>query len=181
MKLSIIEVPDNKLRAVSSPVRDFTRDFHELLLDLEETLKKATNPEGVGLSFPQLGHNLRGFFTYIDRRPRFYVNPEILDISNSITYGPRPDRPIMEGCLSIPRYYGPVPRPYKVKVKALDEKGNEFTRTLSSFRARVFLHELDHLDGKLFTDYTLEFNLPLYEIKNDEFVPVKNPSLIINW
>lgn len=181
MKLHIVEVPDKKLRRISEPIKEVTKEIRELLLDLEETLKKATNPEGVGLSLPQVGHNLRAFFTYIDHKPRFYVNPEILDVSDHITYGPRPDRPIMEGCLSIPRYYGPVPRPYKVRIKAEDEYGEEFTRTLSSFRARVFLHELDHLDGKLFTDYTKEFNLPLYEVVNEEFVPVAKPKKVISW
>lgn len=181
MQKDILQVPHKTLRAKSEPINDLTRDMQELLADLADTLKYASDPEGVGLSLPQIGHNLRGFATYLEKKIRIYVNPEILDQSEDLILGGTQERPVLEGCLSIPHLYGPVPRPKNIKIKALNEKGEEITKTLSSFPARVFMHEYDHLEGILFTDYTKKHNLPIYLLQGDEFIEIKEPLEVINW
>lgn len=182
MKNAILTVPNPGLRKKSKPVTNILSiEIQKLLLDLEETLKKSKDPEGVGLSLPQIGHNLRAFVLKIERKTRFYLNPEILDISEKTTLGPTLEKPILEGCLSVPHLYGPVLRPYKIKIKAINEKGDEFTKTLTSFRARVYLHELEHLNGILFTDHTLKQNQPLYLLKGEDFIKIKSPHDIISW
>ena len=180
---SIISVPHPTLRAKSSHIPAITRELQDELHQLIDALLAAHNPEGVGLSLPQIGINKRGFATYLEKKIRIYLNPEIVDQSEETTLGGTPERPTLEGCLSIPHLYGPVPRAKKIKFRALDEKGIETTKTLSSFPARVFLHELDHLDGILFTDYTLKHNLPLYflDTVQDKFVQVEDPSRVIKW
>jgi len=180
---TILSVPDQHLRAISTPITTITTDLQEQIEDLIDALKGAHNPEGVGLSFPQIGINKRGFATYLEKKIRIYLNPMILDMSEETTLGGTPDRPTLEGCLSIPHLYGPVPRAKKIKFTALDEHGLEINKTLTSFPARVFLHELDHLDGILFTDYTLRHNLPLYfsDQDQDRFVQVDNPADIVKW
>lgn len=146
-------------------------------------MKNAHNPEGVGLSFPQIGYNLRGFVTYLEKRIKIYLNPVILDLSEDTTLGGTPERPTLEGCLSIPWLYGPVARSKKVKIHALDEHGVEFTKVLSSFPARLIQHEYDHLEGILFTDYTLRDQLPLYLLdhEHDQFVKITDPAAVIKW
>lgn len=181
MQKQILVVPNPKLRRVSKPIKSLDLATNDFLLDLAETLKKARNPEGVGLSAPQLGKSIRAFASFLDHKIRFYLNPEVLDQDEELTLGGTSDRPVLEGCLSIPALYGPVYRPKKIKIKALSEKGEQFTRTLTSFSARVFLHELDHLDGILFTDYTLRDNLPLYLLQGEEFTRLDNPPAIIKW
>ncbi|MEI6691023.1 MAG: peptide deformylase [bacterium] len=183
MKQSIIKVPNDILRKVCVPVTTITRELEEQVVDLEEALKQARNPEGVGLSFPQLGILTRGFVTYIDHRMNIYLNPEIIDMGDEKTLGPREDHPLLEGCLSIPHLYGPVWRSRKIRIKAIDEKGREHTANLSNFAARVFLHEYDHLDGILFTDYTKSGSLPLYfhDLEKDEFIEIEDPSAVIKW
>lgn len=148
-----------------------------------EALRSARDPEGVGLSFPQIGLNLRGFVTFLDRKMRIYLNPVVLDMSEEKTLGGSKERPTLEGCLSIPHLYGPVWRPKKIKIEAQDEFGNRFGKTLTSFPARLFMHELDHLEGILFTDYTLKEHLPLYFLdkEQDKFVEVQDPSAVIKW
>lgn len=180
---SILSVPDPHLRATSSVIESITPDIQNELHDLIDALRGAHNPEGVGLSLPQIGINKRGFATYLEHRIKIYLNPEILDQSEETTLGGTTERPTLEGCLSIPHLYGPVPRPKKIKFRAIDERGTEIIKTLSSFPARVFLHELDHLDGVLFTDYTLKHSLPLYflDTDQDKFVEVENPQAIIKW
>lgn len=180
---SILSVPHLALRAKSTPISTITPELKDQIEDLIEALRGAHDPEGVGLSFPQIGLNLRGFVTYLEKKVRIYLNPIILDASEETTLGGTPDHPTLEGCLSIPWLYGPVPRPKKIKIAAIDENGVEVNKTFSSFPARVFLHEYDHLEGVLFTDYTLKDNLPLYFLdrEHDQFVQVQDPKAVIKW
>lgn len=180
---SIISVPHPTLRTQCEPIISITREVQEEIQDLIDALKGAHDPEGVGLSFPQIGIKKRGFATYLEKKIRIYLNPVILDQSEEKTLGGTPERPTLEGCLSIPHLYGPVPRAKKIKIKAIDEHGVEVFKTFTSFPARVFLHEQDHLDGILFTDYTLKHNLPLYFLDNeqDKFVEVENTKNIVKW
>lgn len=179
----ILTVPNDILRQKSQIISAITPDIREAVLNLEDTLRSARNPEGVGLSFPQIGQNLRGFATYLEKRMRIYLNPEVIDQSKDLTLGGTPDRPVLEGCLSIPHLYGPVYRPKKIKIRALDERGVEFTRELTSFSARVFMHEWDHLESILFTDYTLRDSLPLYLLdrEHDQFTQIQDPTAVIKW
>lgn len=179
----ILAVPHDILRKKSTPIDRITPDVQEKVRELSDTMIKAHDPEGVGLSFPQIGYNLRGFVTYLEKRLKIYLNPVILDQSEELTLGGKPERPTLEGCLSIPWLYGPVWRAKKIKIQAIDEHGIEFIKTLSSFPARLALHEYDHLEGILFTDYTLKGNLPLYLLNHeqDKFTQIADPSAVIKW
>ncbi len=179
----ILTVPNEILRRKSDPVARLDQTVLTQVHDLIDTMKAAHNPEGVGLSFPQIGVNLRGFVTFLDKRIRVYLNPQVLDISEETTLGGTPDRPTLEGCLSIPWLYGPVKRPKKIKINAMDEHGETFSKTLTSFPARLFMHEYDHLEGVLFTDYTLRDQLPLYFLdqEKDQFVKVEDPASVVKW
>lgn len=179
----ILTVPHEILRKKSAPIELLTADVQAKVMELISAMKDAHNPEGVGLSFPQIGYNLRGFVTYLEKRIKVYLNPVVLDASEEMTLGGTTERPTLEGCLSIPWLYGPVSRHKKIKVQAIDEHGVEFTKHLSSFPARLFLHEYDHLEGVLFTDYTLRDNLPLYLLdhEHDQFTEIQDPSSVIKW
>lgn len=179
----ILSVPDDILRQKSVSIAKITPDIQAKISELQDTMVNAKNPEGVGLSFPQIGYNLRGFVTYLEKRLKVYLNPVILDMSEEVTLGGTAERPTLEGCLSIPWLYGPVWRAKKLKIQALDEHGVEFSKTLSSFPARLALHEYDHLEGILFTDYTLRDSLPLYLLDHvqDKFVQIKDPTTVIKW
>ena len=179
----ILSVPHDILRKKSLPIDKLDLAVQNQVADLIDTIKNAHDPEGVGLSFPQIGYSLRGFVTYLEKRIKIYINPVILDISEELTLGGTKDRPTLEGCLSIPWLYGPVWRSKKIKIEAIDEHGTPFTKTLTSFPARLFLHEYDHLEGVLFTDYTLTDALPLYLLdrEHDKFVQIQDPSAVIKW
>lgn len=179
----ILSVPHDILRKKSDPIDQITPELQDKILDLVDTLKNAHNPDGVGLSFPQIGYNLRGFVTYLEKKIKIYLNPIILDKSTEKTLGGAQGRPTLEGCLSIPWLYGPVWRPKKIKIQAIDEHGEEFTKILTSFPARLCMHEYDHLEGVLFTDYTLADNLLLYFFnqEQDKFVQIEDPSSVIKW
>ncbi len=129
------------------PVTDFNPRLHQLLDDMRETLLSAN---GVGLAAPQVGVLRRAVLVIETNVPEDgeeyiieLINPEILESSGE-QYGP-------EGCLSVPGDYGLVKRPMDVKLRAQDRFGNWFEVEGTGLTARCFCHELDHLDGVVFT------------------------------
>jgi len=161
----IIEIPHEMLRKVAKPVTRVDKKFIKLVADLEETLDKKRNPRGVGLAAPQINTSLRLFCLNISTI-QTYINPIITKTSQKLTFGPDLDDPILEGCLSMPELYGPVPRFEWVEVEfQVLEDGKLIDKSLrfDAFEARVFQHELDHLNGILFTDYALKYDLPVYK------------------
>ncbi len=140
----IVKFGEDILRKKSRPVTNFDERLWTLLDDMAETMKKA---EGAGLAAVQVGVLRR--VVVIDVRDEHglieLVNPEIVSTEGTQCGG--------EGCLSAPNVWEEVERPNVVTVKAQDRNGNEFTITGSALLARAFCHEIDHLDGILFTDH----------------------------
>lgn len=142
---------------------------------------------------------------------KVFINPEIIDESEELSLGPNPKEPVPEGCLSVPALYGPVPRHVWVKVKYqtikyevrgtrysalrnnLDDLNSNQNRkpktenliekidTFANFYARVVQHEYDHLEGILFTDYTLKTKQELYFDQADRLVKITQPEKLITW
>lgn len=142
------------LHTVCRPVEKFDSKLHQLLDDMAETLEKA---QGVGLAAPQIG--IRRRVAVIDLQEDGglieLINPVVLKVS-----GKQRD---VEGCLSCPDEWGYVVRPKKAKVRAQDRNGEFFEIKLEDLGARCALHEIDHLDGKLFLDLVDEFVDPAEE------------------
>ncbi len=81
----------------------------------------------------------------------------------------------MEGCLSLPHYYGPLARSTKIKVNYLNEQGNKKEESFEGIDAQIIQHEIDHLDGTLFIDRLLAQKKPLYELVDDNWEQVELP------
>lgn len=146
----IIKAPNWKLNEKCVPVLGFGEETKELIQNLIDTLEAAKNPEGAGLSAPQIGVLNRVFVVKkpVKNTKNFtnlvLVNPVITKTSNETNID-------WEGCLSIDNIYGQVERPKKVRLISYDEKGNIIKVDASGFLARVIQHEMDHLNGILFT------------------------------
>ena len=132
---------DEVLTKVSRPVDKMTPRIHDLITDMLDTMYEAM---GVGLAAPQVGILKRIVVIDIGEGPIVLINPEILETSGEQTGD--------EGCLSVPGMAGQVTRPNYVKVKALDEDMNEVEYEGEGLLARAFCHELDHLDGHMYTE-----------------------------
>lgn len=141
---SIRQSGDEALRKKCKVVTEITPRTLKLIEDMADTMYEA---DGVGLAAPQVGILQRIFVIdiYDDYGLRVFINPEILEVSGS-QLGE-------EGCLSVPGEVADVERPNYVKVKALNEKGEEFVLEATELLARAILHENDHLNGTLFIDY----------------------------
>ena len=145
----IVVQGDEVLAKKCRPVTVFDDRLAELLDDMKETLAKAN---GVGLAAPQVGILRRvAIVLDADDNPIELINPEILEQTGEQTG--------LEGCLSVPGRYGTVTRANHVKVRAQDRHGEFFEVEGEAITARCFCHEIEHLDGHLFTERVVG---PLY-------------------
>ncbi len=135
---------DPTLNKVSRPVERFDRRLHDLLDDMKDTLIQAN---GVGLAAPQIGI-LRRVVVVLD------AEDQVIELVNPVLIETEGEQTGYEGCLSSPGMYGLVTRPYRAKVRAQDRYGNAFETEGEQIVARCFCHELEHLDGYLFTVHT---------------------------
>jgi peptide deformylase len=134
------------LHKVCRPVEKFDWRLHKLLDDMAETLADSN---GVGLAAPQVGILRRVVLVDNGEEVLELINPSLLETDGE-QVGP-------EGCLSVPGKYGLVKRPYYAKVRAQDRDGNWFEAEGEEIVARCFCHELDHLDGILYTEVMERF------------------------
>lgn len=142
MALRTIRVQgDPVLTKKSRPVEQMTPRISELITDMLDTMYDAM---GVGLAAPQVGILKRIVVIDVGEGPIVLINPEILETSGEQTGD--------EGCLSVPGMAGQVTRPNYVKVKALDVNMEEVIYEGEELLARAFCHEIDHLDGKMYTE-----------------------------
>lgn len=171
MVQKIIQSGDPILRKLSKPVEKIDKKVLGLIQDLKDTLAVQKDPEGVGLAAPQIGKNLRVFAVDFKNLKRIVINPEIIaidKISHSTKASKGKKSEILEGCLSLPHYYGPLKREDFIKIKYLDEKGKEIIEEFKDFDAQIMLHEIDHLNGFLFVDRLLEQKKKLYKLDTDD-------------
>ena len=177
----IIEVPDPRLKTVSSPVETFDEELKTLVSDMFETMYAA---HGIGLAAIQVGVPLRVLVIDLQpddpdaepevcdhdghehthqptkREPRIFVNPEILDPAEELnTY--------QEGCLSVPDIYADVDRPRTCRVRWQDLDGTLHEEEMKGLMATCIQHEMDHLEGVLFIDHLsrLKRNMALKKLE----------------
>jgi peptide deformylase len=151
--LPIVEVPDPRLRQISSPVEKVDDAVRALIADMFETMYDAP---GIGLAAIQVGVPKRILVIDLQepeeedgepvRDPRVFINPEIVEHSDT-------DVPYVEGCLSVPDQYAEVDRPDRIRARWLDEKGVAHDEEITGMLATCLQHEMDHLNGVLFIDH----------------------------
>ncbi|WP_186564522.1 peptide deformylase [Lawsonibacter celer] len=140
---TILTDSDPALHKVCRPVTQFDQRLWDLMDDLKETLADAN---GAGLAAPQIGI-LRRAVVVVDAQDRMLelINPELIAQEG--------EQEGFEGCLSVPGRWGVVKRPSRVKVRAQDRNGIFFEAEGEGIVARCFCHEMEHLDGHLFTEH----------------------------
>lgn len=156
--LPIVKHPDKRLESKCKKVEVFDKKLAKLLDDMYDTMIEA---DGVGLAAPQIGKNIQVAIVDVDDESGTIelINPELIESNGK-------DSDI-EGCLSFPGIYGEVERPTFVKVQAQDRFGRWCVIEAEDYMARAILHEMDHLEGVLFTSkvsrYVSEEELEGYE------------------
>jgi peptide deformylase len=143
--LNILEYPDPRLKKVAAPVAAVTPDVQKLVRDMADTMYAAP---GVGLAATQVDVHRRIIVIDVSEARndlRVFINPEILAAEGEAEQE--------EGCLSVPGYYDKVTRAARVRVRALDERGETFELAAEGTLAVCIQHEMDHLVGKVFVEY----------------------------
>ena len=153
MKLPFLIQGNEILTRKASEITENDESLKRLISDMYETLGSTI---GCGLSAPQIGQSLRLFIVDADKMSGFYpeckdfkrtfINPRIVKTSRDTSV-------LSEGCLSVPGIMKEVRRPNKVTLEYLDENFSLHKEKFYGFNARIILHECDHLEGKLMTDY----------------------------
>ena len=169
---TIVTLPDPVLKRKAHTVTKFDKDLKTLLDDMVETMRDAP---GVGLAAPQLGLSDRiivvEYYEHeedeeIEDAPKkvwAVINPEIVQASEEKTMG-------VEGCLSIPGLVGEVERHAEIQVKGLNKHGKPIKIKAQGWLARIFQHEIDHLNGILFTELATRVWRPQQEVEQDQEV-----------
>lgn len=118
------------------------KEIRELIKKMRQVMEEAN---GIGLAANQIGLDMKVFVAQVERKFYAVFNPEITDTSKELELS-------AEGCLSVPEVMGEVPRHYRVTLKGYDKSGKRITIKAWGLLARVFQHEVDHLNGRLFVD-----------------------------
>jgi peptide deformylase len=152
-KLTVYQLGNPALREIAQPIANICdREIQQLI---DEMLITLTESKGVGLAAPQIGRSLQLIIVASHPNERYphapqmeptaMINPQIISHSSETEKG-------WEGCLSVPMMRGLVPRYREIEVSYLDRLGDPQTTKLTDFVARIFQHEYDHLEGKVFLD-----------------------------
>lgn len=144
--LTILQLPDKRLRQVAKPVLVFDDALQKLIADMFETMYQAP---GVGLAATQVNIHQRVFVADVageeePKNPLHFVNPVITSVNGTQIY--------KEGCLSVPGFHEEVKRAESLIVEAVDFQGKPFSLETTGLLAVCIQHEIDHLNGKLFVD-----------------------------
>ncbi len=173
----IVKVPNPVLTSVSKPVAKIDKKILNIISQMKKTLVSADKPKGVGLAAPQIGIPLRIFIAKPEKESQIevFINPQIIYKSEELAQLQRPagdkseksDKKL-EGCLSIPNIWGYLKRAKSLRLRFMDINGKLREKDYSGFMATIIQHEVDHLDGILFTQRILEQKQKLYKIETND-------------
>lgn len=147
--MRVVKAPDSRLRLQTKPVKKINGTLTQTLKEMIALTKTFKDPEGVGLAATQVGLEGSFFVAKDDKEFMPVINPKILSMGKRT-------KKYFEGCLSVPNMWGEVRRALNIKVSYQDTEGKTVIKSLTGVLAWIFQHEIDHLNGKLFSDRVLE-------------------------
>lgn len=177
--MKIVTVPNPVLSSPTKPVVEIDSNIKKIVADMEKVLIAQDDPPGVGLAANQVGLDLSIFIIKPTEKAKtkVFINPKILSRSDLLKTKSKKIRPSkkvkLEGCLSIPRIWGPVKRSERVFLNFQDLTGKEYLKWFSGFEAIIIQHEIDHLNGVVFTQRSVEQKRQLFREENDELVKIE--------
>lgn len=186
--LEIVSAPNPVLSQKAKPIAKIDKGILSLIEEMKKSLESAADPVGVGLAAPQVGRALKIFIAKpsLKAKPSVFINPRIISQKKKLSKAasnPVPDGTgsnagepesagrrtrKLEGCLSLPNIWGEVLRYNEANVEFEDETGKKHNKKFKGFLATIIQHEIDHLNGILFTKRVLEQNGTLYKSEKDE-------------
>lgn len=177
--LKIVTTPNQILNQPTKPVINFDKKLISLIEEMKHTLIAQNNPPGVGLAAPQVGINLAIFIIKPTKKSpiKVFINPRIIKLKSRTVKtkkNEKSEKIKLEGCLSIPKIWGEVNRAEKLFLEYQDINGKIKKEWFKGFEATIIQHEIDHLNGILFTQRVLEQKNNLYQEENKKLIQI-NP------
>lgn len=156
--MQVVKAPDPRLRVQTKKVNVIKPEMRKTIEEMIKLTKTFVDPEGVGLASTQVGLDGQFFVSKMeDESFKAFFNPRILKLSKKTKL-------MLEGCLSIPNFWGEVNRHVWVDAEYTDIDGNTVRERMTGLMAHIYQHECDHLNGKLFMDHILEQKTKLYKV-----------------
>ena len=186
--MKIVTVPNSILTSPTISVTEIDNNIKKIITDMEKILIAQDDPPGVGLAANQVGLDLSIFIIRPTEKSKtkVFINPKIIrqiesdEIRRSQMKSEKTDsikkknkKVKLEGCLSIPQIWGPVKRSDRVFIKYQDLTGKEFIKWFTGFESIIIQHEMDHLNGVVFTQRSVEQKGQLYREEEDELVKIE--------
>ena len=181
--LKIVTVPSKTLRRPTKIVEKIDDKIKKIIFEMEEILIAQDDPPGVGLAANQVGLDLSIFIIKPTAKSKIkvFINPRIVSRTDPFKDSPKKVSPYkkkrkkvkLEGCLSIPRIWGPVKRAGKIFLNYQDLTGKKYMKWFVGFEAIIIQHEVDHLNGIVFTQRAVEQKEQLYREENEELVKIE--------
>lgn len=167
--LDIVKAPNEVLAQKAKEVPKIDKSILNLINEMKISLDSATDPVGVGLAAPQIGKSLRIFIAKptLKSKVSVFINP-VITRTESFEKKQKEKATKLEGCLSLPDIWGEVQRFKSVVVDYLDENNISYSKQFTGFMATIVQHEVDHLDGLLFTKRVLDQKGKLYKSEKNE-------------
>lgn len=178
----IVTTPNKVLIEVAKPVEKFDKKLQNIIKGMSQSLLATVDPIGVGLAAPQVGISSRIFLMKPTEKSAIsvFINPVIESVSGemeipSYTNSKKVEKRkpkesknhLLEGCLSIPNIWGNVTRNKSLTLSWQDEKGEHHTDSFEDFQAIIVQHEVDHLNGVLFSKHVMDQGNKLYRSEKD--------------
>lgn len=182
----IVTVPSKTLLKPTKIVEKIDEKIKKIVFDMEHILTAQNDPPGVGLAANQVGLDLSIFIIKPSEKSKIkvFINPKIIksslvmikrerdDPTDKTTKKRKSKKVKLEGCLSIPRIWGPVKRASRIFLHYQDLTGKKNLKWFSGFEAIIIQHEIDHLNGIVFTQRSIEQKGQLYREENEELVKI---------
>ncbi|MEK7597318.1 MAG: peptide deformylase [Patescibacteria group bacterium] len=181
--LKIVTVPATVLTQPTKTVPKVDEKIKKIVSEMEKVLVAQDDPPGVGLAANQVGLDLSIFIIKPTEKAKIkvFVNSKIITKTDLFKDSPKKVRPYkskkprvkLEGCLSIPRIWGPVKRAERIFLHYQDLTGKKYLKWFTGFEAIIIQHEMDHLNGVVFTQRSIEQKGQLFREENDELVKIE--------
>ena len=175
--MKIISAPNKTLNTKSENIINIDCKIKKIVSEMAKCLESQKDPQGVGLAAPQVGLKLRLFIMkpLADSKHQTLINPKILSFfdKKQTKTSKKTVKSKLEGCLSIPRIWSHIKRQYGVNIEYTDLNGSIIKKTFTGYQAIIVQHEIDHLDGILFTQRALEQKSQLFEEKGEKLVKIE--------
>ncbi|HCQ31582.1 TPA: peptide deformylase [Candidatus Collierbacteria bacterium] len=175
--MKILVTPDKFLRVKAKPVLNYDKKLEKQISEMIKILKSSRDPEGVGLAATQVGLDRRLFIVSLNGKPEIFINPIISWSSEALLsdiHSKKKDR-WLEGCLSLPKIWGFVDRPYSIEMDYVTPEDGILVprhRKFEDVESAYVQHENDHLDGILFTDHILKQGGQIFKETPDGLTPI---------